>query len=373
MAPADGQEDGWFPLGDISLIGGASGTGKTTWIFEMLHNQKQGYPVFDHRTHKYLFQVLAYDRGRNAFTRTMRRLKLLPSDIPTTPLPLAFGTDAVQNIINQIEKMDPIPNIIFIEGLDMLLDDANKKSTVSPFMRHLQEVAAHFHVALICSVGAPKTKRGEDYTAKRDKLSGSEAWGRNCETVCVLEFSEDDDGTAPQRVLTILPRNAQAETFTLQFEGGRLVRVQPLPEEQKITTPPRSVALQIAIDFLEREMQGEPKSRKALFQKARETENIQRDTLFTAARELHITLPPEEEKKSVGRPNESMKIAIAFLSRELKNGPKLGKDLIQHAKDSENIRRSVLYEAAKQIHVVCGFEWRIDPLNATGETVREPN
>ena len=50
VAPAERQEDGWFPLGDISLIGGASGTGKTTWIFEMLHKQKQGYPVLEHRT-----------------------------------------------------------------------------------------------------------------------------------------------------------------------------------------------------------------------------------------------------------------------------------------------------------------------------------
>src|SRR5258708_6232732 len=168
VAPADGQDDGWFPLGDVSLIGGASGTGKTTWIFEMLHHQKQGFPVLGHRTHKYSFQVLAYDRGRNAFTRTMRRLGLLPSDIPTTPLPLAFGTGAVQAIINEIEKMTPIPNIIFIEGLDMLIDDANKKSVVSPFMRQLQEVGAHFHIALICSVGAPKTKREEDYSAKSD-------------------------------------------------------------------------------------------------------------------------------------------------------------------------------------------------------------
>ena len=176
VAPAEHQEDGWFPLGDISLIGGASGTGKTTWIFEMLHKQKQGYPVLEHRTFGRVFQVLAYDRGRNAFTRTMRRLNLLPSDIPTTALPLAFGTEAVQTIINEIEKMNPIPAVIFIEGLDMLIDDANKKSVVSPFMRQLQETAAHFHIALICSVGAPKTKRGEDYAAKRDKLSGSEAW-----------------------------------------------------------------------------------------------------------------------------------------------------------------------------------------------------
>ena len=303
ISPVEGQMDGWFPLGDISLIGGASGTGKTTWIFEMLHKQKQGFPVLGHHTNQYMFQVLAYDRGRNAFTRTMRRLNLLPTDIPTTPLPLAFGTEAVQGIINEIEKMNPTPNIIFIEGLDMLLDDANKKSVVSPFMRQLQETAAHFHIALICSVGAPKTKRGEDYAAKRDKLSGSEAWGRNCETVCVLEFSEEDDGTAPQRELTVLPRNAPAEKFTFQFEGGRLVEVAPIPEDAK---------------------------------------------------------------NPVGRPNLARQRAIEFLERELQNGPKTGKDLINEARDTENISRKVLFEAAKSIGVQCGYQWTMPPMHAVG-------
>jgi len=300
VAPAAGQDDGWFPLGDISLIGGASGTGKTTWIFEMLHKQKQGYPVLEHRTFGRVFQVLAYDRGRNAFTRTMRRLNLLPSDIPTTALPLAFGTEAVQTIINEIEKMNPIPSVIFIEGLDMLIDDANKKSVVSPFMRQLQETAAHFHIALICSVGAPKTKRGEDYAAKRDKLSGSEAWGRNCETVCVLEFAEEDDGTTPQRALTILPRNAPAEKFTLEFQGGRLVPVQPTVEVEANLggRPPEKV--QEAIQFLERELQdNRPKVAKILFREAREFEGITESTLRRAAKILHVDTRQHEAGKSV--------------------------------------------------------------------------
>ena len=290
VAPTVGQDDGWFPLGDISLIGGSSGTGKTTWIFDMLHKQKQGYDVLGHHTNKYMFQVLAYDRGRNAFTRTMRRLQLLPSDIPTTALPLAFGTAAVQTIINEIEKMNPLPHVIFVEGLDMLIDDANKKSIVSPFMRQLQETAAHFHIALICSVGAPKTKRGEDYAAKRDKLSGSEAWGRNCETVCVLEFSEEDDGTAPQRELTILPRNAPAEKFTLQFEGGRLVPVQPTAEVEQNPGGRPNESLQTAIHFLERELQSGPQPGKTLLRDAHDLENISRATLYRAAKELHVNI-----------------------------------------------------------------------------------
>ena len=284
-------------------------THNTTWIFEMLHKQKQGWDIHGHKTRKYNFHVLAYDRGKNAFTRTMRRLRLNPSDVPTTPLPLAFGADAVQNIINEIEKMSPFPNIIFLEGLDMLIDDANKKSIVSPFMRQLQEVGAHFHIAMIGSVGAPKTKRGEDYAAKRDKLSGSEAWGRNCETVCVLEFSEDDDGTAPQRSLTVLPRNASAEKFTLQFENGRLVQVQATeekePEPQQKQTGRPNLELQKAIQFLEHELQdGTPKTKHELSDKASGLESINPKTLERAADVLQV-------KKEIYQDTSSRKIPLA--------------------------------------------------------------
>lgn len=310
IAPADGQEDGWFPLGDISLIGGASGTGKTTFVFEMLHHQRHGKAVLGHKTFGRLFHVLAYDRGQNAFNRTMRRLKINPADIPTTALPLAFGTEAVQNIINEIEKMKPQPEVIFVEGMDMLLDDTNKKSTVSPFMRQLQEVAAFFHIALIGSVGAPKTKRGEDYTAKRDKISGSEAWGRNCETVAVLEFVEDDDSTANRRFFTVLPRNAAAEKFDMEFVGGRLIQMAPQPEEPANHL---SKNIQAAINFLGRELQNGPKIGKSLISTARDRENITRAALYDAARIMKVdtqgviagqsvwTLPPMNATKDTTR------------------------------------------------------------------------
>lgn len=292
IAPAEGQEDGWFPLGDISLVGGASGTGKTTLIFEMLYKQKQGYPFLGHRTHSRSFHVLAYDRRKNAFARTMRRLKLLSTDIPTTSLALTSGKNAVQDIVNEIEKMNPTPSIVFIEGLDMLIDDANKKSVVTPFMHQLQEVGEHFHIALIGSVGAPKTKRGEDYAAKRDHLSGSEAWGRNAETVAILEFSEEDDGTAPQRELTVLPRNALAEKFSLQFEKGRLVPVAAKPEEDKIPGGRPNRSLQAAITFLERELQHGPQEPQTLVRLAHDLENISRSTLYNAAAILRVRKGP---------------------------------------------------------------------------------
>ncbi len=311
IGPAEGQQDGWFPLGDISLIGGASGTGKTTLLFEMLYAQKQGWEFLGHKSKGRPFHVLAYDRGENAFKRTLNRLGRSREDIPTTELPLAFGLEAVQNIVNQIETMDPRPAVVYIEGMDMLLDDTNKKSVVAPFMREMQNVAAHFHIALVGSLGAPKAKKGEDYAAKRDHLSGSEAWGRNCETVAVIEFAEDDDGTNSRRLLTVLPRNAKAEKFIMEFdEHGRLV-------------PVEAAALEA------------------------------------------------EKPKQGGRPNEQMQAAVDFTQKVLQSGPRPGKWLIEQAKVSEGIQPGVMYRMKRDkillietVEINGDLNWRLPPLHA---------
>jgi hypothetical protein len=227
LAPLPGADDGWFPVGDISLVGGASGSGKTTFLFDLLFTQKQGFPFWGHLSHGLTFHVLAYDRGTKAFLRTIRRMRFLPTDIPVTSLPLAFGTDAVQGVIDVIKNMNPIPDIIVIEALDQLLDDANKKSIVAPFMRHFQDVAKHFQVAIIGTCGAGKSRPGEEYADRRNRISGSEAWGRNCETVVIL------DRTEGQREITVLPRNAAPENFTADFQSGRLKLAPPKTEEER--------------------------------------------------------------------------------------------------------------------------------------------
>jgi len=291
IQPVEGQQDGWFPLGDISLVGGASGTGKTTLLFDMLTRQKAGYPFLGHETNKLLFHVLTYDRGKNAFNRTMRRLRLNDLDFPMTPLESDDDKSTVQIIADEIEKLSPTPRIVVIEGLDMLIDEANRKSTVTSFMRQLQKIAAHFHSALIGTVGAPKTKRGEEYATKRDHLSGSEAWGRNSETVAILEFSEDDDGTAPRRELSVLPRNAKAEKFSLQFQGGRLVQVEPTEQTEKHAGGRPSEKMEAAVHFLVRELQKHHQGidGKILIRRGHNEENISRTTMFDAAKKLHVS------------------------------------------------------------------------------------
>jgi len=227
IAPVGRDKDGWFPLGDPSLIGGSSGASKTTLMIQLLRTQASKTPFLGHETYGRPHLILMADRGENAQKRTLERMHLLNADgsikdeITIKYLPPVWGIAASQAIIEKIEETRPLPEIVFIEGCDMLVMDANKMEIVTRFMKDLQAIAEHFHAAIIGSVGAPKFKQGQGYTAKRDNLTGSAAWGRNCETVALLQFPKGDD-TSIRRELSVLPRNGQAESFSLILNDGLL-------------------------------------------------------------------------------------------------------------------------------------------------------
>ena len=106
-----------------------------------------------------------------------------------------------------------------MEGADMLVADANKGQFVVPFMSALQKIAEHYHIAFILSVGAPKMRIGEGYTAKRDSMLGSEKWSRMSETVVAMQFVEGDD-VDRRRACFVLLRNGQAERFDWRSGTG---------------------------------------------------------------------------------------------------------------------------------------------------------
>jgi len=51
ISPAPNQKDGWFPLGAVSLVGGASGASKTTWMLQLLLAQAIKAPFHGHSTY----------------------------------------------------------------------------------------------------------------------------------------------------------------------------------------------------------------------------------------------------------------------------------------------------------------------------------
>jgi hypothetical protein len=217
-----GSPEGWFPRGDPHLIGGPSGSNKSTFITDMLETQLKREKFIGHETFGLPYLILMADRGENAHIRTANRMRFNPKEIPIEFLPSVWGELAVRAILQKIEGCKALPAIVFIEGCDMLVENASKMEVVSPFLDGLQKIAKHYHISIIGSVGSPKQRIGEGYTSKRDNIFGTVAWSRKTETVAVLQYVKGDD-TDCRRHLAVLLRNGPAEKYDLKMEDGRLV------------------------------------------------------------------------------------------------------------------------------------------------------
>jgi hypothetical protein len=144
---------------------------------------------------------------------------------------LALDSDAVQAILALIEETVPLPEIVFIEGIDMMVSENNSKK-VPPFVHELNKIAQHYHIAIIGSIGSPKVQEGKGFSMTRDNVIGSTTWGRTVESIALMQFPKGDD-TSGKRKLTVVLRNAPSEKFLLKLKDG-LLEIDPDSHEENL-------------------------------------------------------------------------------------------------------------------------------------------
>jgi hypothetical protein len=222
ISPASNQKAGWFMRGGAaSILCGASGTSKTTWAYQMLVAQKSAVPFYGHETYGRAFITMGVDRGEADYLETMERMHKSPDSIPFKPLStVAFDLDAVQAIIDAVESTVPLPEVVFVEGVDMMISK-NDTPGASLFMHGIQTIAERYNLAFILSTGSAKTKEGQGYKTTRDNVIGSTGWGRCAGAIVSMLFPKNDDSSG-KRKLTVMLRNAPAEKFNLAFVDGLL-------------------------------------------------------------------------------------------------------------------------------------------------------
>lgn len=225
-SPELGEFSGWLPRGSISMIGGSSGAGKTTLIVDVLDRQTRRETVFGHEGAGLPYLIIFADRGGFQNAETFKRMRLDGDRVPHTHLRPVFGVEAAVRICHAIEAQPVVPGVVFVEGADTLVEDPNRPAMVTAFMSALQKIAEHYHVALVLSVGAPKTKPNEQYALKRDRVYGSQLWPRMSATIIILSQIPESG----IREVHVEHRNADAETFELEFQNGRLVQRQARAE-----------------------------------------------------------------------------------------------------------------------------------------------
>jgi hypothetical protein len=148
-----------------------------------------------------------------------------PEDLPHERL---SGGPVAADVQNILLRQPMMPAVVFLEGID-LSGDASDGRQVSQELNRLQQVAAHYHAALVGSTGCPKQKPKDRYVTMRDQIIGSTVWGRKRETIIILQREGGDD-MAAMTVMTHLPRNGQNEQFNLVWEKRTL---QSAPPEEK--------------------------------------------------------------------------------------------------------------------------------------------
>jgi hypothetical protein len=220
---------GWFARGAVHLVAGSSGAGKSTLMLDVLQTQARGGLVLGHVGGRHDYLVVFADRGKVSNDETLERMRITPGSLPMAHIPpLPNGLQSAAAIVAAVEATDPLPAVVFVEGADMLVEDPNKAQLVAPFMGALRRVAEHYALAIVLSVGAPKSRPHEQYTLARDRVFGSQVWARLANDVLVLSIVSDE-GDEPTRDLVVLHRNAAAEKFHLAFRDGRLVETDPAP------------------------------------------------------------------------------------------------------------------------------------------------
>lgn len=226
--------EGWFPKGEVSLVGGSSGTGKTSLMIPVLEKMRLGQEVFGHVTKPREYGILLHDRSKKAMRRTAKALKLTEDVLArVTRLSSEQQRREPHEILESAIQKNPGAEAWLIEGLDLWIPRINELDSVSRVMDELQRVAIRYDVALIATVGSPKQKKGEGYSLHRDSLLGSSALGRKAETVMLMELHNPEDPNSVRRC-TILSRCGKAERLFFEWQlGGMVLTAEPQPEKEE--------------------------------------------------------------------------------------------------------------------------------------------
>jgi hypothetical protein len=218
------SHEGWFPLGEVSLIGGSSGSGKTYWMITLLGKVHKGGDVWGHTAKARDYRVLLHDRSPKAMFRTMKALGL-----PSAARERIIRLSSAQQLRPPAEILEPLidrnPGVEawFIEGLDLWIPKQNEMAVVAPILDGLQRLATRRNVAIVASMGAPKQKPKDKYFG-RDALFGSSAFARKVETVVTITLTDADDGDSTRRY-TVFPRNGRVEDLYMGWSVNGLVVV----------------------------------------------------------------------------------------------------------------------------------------------------
>ena len=216
-----------LPCREIHLIGGASGSSKTTLMFQILHKWQRREEVFGYKSFPVPMAYVACERSMASTQRTIDRcaVELNCPTISAVDRKWTKDTDtAFDRISAHLLREHPTTKLWYIDGLQALTPGGknNDYSFVQKFLTGITNVCQDHDITILGSVHATKTKEGERYMNPRQRILGSVAWAGFSETIIILDQIDPED-PASRREIQLCPRNAPQGRFDYDLDSNGLV------------------------------------------------------------------------------------------------------------------------------------------------------
>jgi AAA domain len=230
--------DGLLPTGEVHVLVGSSGIGKSTFLYDFINRWQHGAEIFGRKATRYPYIILSNDRSKAGIIRTLQRLGLNPRlfNIKETLSTVYRGgyledgrTQRMSDLeftIRESVKKQPVLRVIFVEGLHIGQAEGNDYGATSRSLKGLNALCQELDLTI---VGTTHTPKHGAVQSTREAILGSVANGGMIETV--ITFARVKDTIK----LVVIPRQERELTFWFAWsEDGKLVETdEPVHEAEE--------------------------------------------------------------------------------------------------------------------------------------------
>lgn len=219
--------------GEIHILNGASGSGKTTILMQALSKWERGeeFPMmFDASSCAYLVA----DRSEEQALSFVKRLGLQKVEVygfvgdPTFPMSLLKDAEALMK--ECFKKLKRKFDLLILDPLMPFMRIRNSKdmTAVMESLIPLTRLARAMNITIVGVHHATKTRSDFTFLRPQDRISGSSAFqGYSCDQMTLIEGIERGEH---YHMLSITSHFAPEETYTLDRDcNGFFI---PVPEEE---------------------------------------------------------------------------------------------------------------------------------------------
>lgn len=226
-----------LPCNEIHLIGGPSGAGKTTWLFQMLCDWQAGKAILGFESHPCAWKYLSADRSMATTQETLRRVNAKVFDDQIHSLIETHSEVSVDSVLRWCDKHFKGGGLLILDGFLSLTPGGriNDYDTVKGFLTNFRNEMAKRHITVLGSVHSTKVRENDLILNPRQRVAGTVAWAGFSETIFIIEpASYKKEEESHHRILHILPRNAAEFQLRLQFDGRGILVEQAADVENTV-------------------------------------------------------------------------------------------------------------------------------------------